>query len=116
MVLIADLGGVPGARPTQGSRFFRFDIQNFRNVTASGVHAPTYEVHAPIREIPDSPIRLSYHPQHSGLYGKFWIRHDNETTYLSFHCTELVSNPMGSWKYLNNDKVEATISFKGLYV
>ena len=32
-------GGVPGARPPKGSRFFRFDIQNFWNVTASGVHA-----------------------------------------------------------------------------
>ena len=32
-------GGVPGACP-QGSRFFRFDIQIFWNVTASGVHAP----------------------------------------------------------------------------
>ena len=38
-ISLADVGGVPGARP-QGSRFFRFDIQNFRNVTASGVHAP----------------------------------------------------------------------------
>ena len=36
---LADLGGVPGARP-KGSRFFRFDIQNFRNVTALGVHVP----------------------------------------------------------------------------
>ena len=31
---------MPGARPPQESRFFRFDIQNFRNVTALGVHAP----------------------------------------------------------------------------
>ena len=38
---LADLGSVPGARPPpQGSRFFRFDILNFRNVTASGVHVP----------------------------------------------------------------------------
>ena len=36
---LADLGGVPRACP-QGSRFFRFDIQNFRKVTVSGVHAP----------------------------------------------------------------------------
>ena len=55
---LADLGGggVPGAHP-QGSRFFRFAIQNFRNVTPSRVHAPPYEVHAP--------------------YGKSWIRHWN---------------------------------------
>ena len=26
--------------PPQGSRFFHFDTQKFRNVTASGVHAP----------------------------------------------------------------------------
>ena len=51
---LADLGGVPGARP-QGSRFFRFNIHNFQNVSASGVHTPHYEVHGP--------------------YGKFWIRH-----------------------------------------
>ena len=35
------------APPPQGSQFFRFDIQNFWNVTASGVHTPSYEVHAP---------------------------------------------------------------------
>ena len=34
------IGGSKGGRAPQGSRFFRFDIQNFRNVTASGVHAP----------------------------------------------------------------------------
>ena len=35
---LADLGG-PARRtpPPQGSRFFHFDIQNFRNVTALGV-------------------------------------------------------------------------------
>ena len=46
-------GACTGHAP-RGSRFFRFDIQNFWNVTASGVHAPC-EVHAP--------------------YGKSWIRH-----------------------------------------
>ena len=34
-------------RPPYGSRFFRFDIQIFRNVAASGVGAPPYEVGAP---------------------------------------------------------------------
>ena len=58
---LADLGGgAPGARPPPyGSRFFRFDMQNFWNVAASGVHGPPYEVHAP-------------------PYGKSWIRHCKE--------------------------------------
>ena len=56
---LADLrGGAPGARPPYGSRFFRFDMQNFWNVATSGVHSPPYEVHAP-------------------PYGKSWIRHCN---------------------------------------
>ena len=38
---MADLGGVRPARtPPYGSRFFRFDMQNFRNVAALGVHGP----------------------------------------------------------------------------
>ena len=56
-IALADLGGgAPGARPPYGSRFFRFDMQNFWNVATSGVHGPPYEVHAP-------------------PYGKSWIRH-----------------------------------------
>ena len=54
-------GGVPGARPPplpQGSRSFRFDIQNFRNLTASGVGTPPYEVDAPLREILDPPLTV----------------------------------------------------------
>ena len=43
---LADLRGACLA-PPQGSRFFPFDIQNFRNVTASGVGGPCYEVNAP---------------------------------------------------------------------
>ena len=35
-------GGVPGTHPPQWSRFFRFDIQNFRKVTASGVRGPRH--------------------------------------------------------------------------
>ena len=45
-------GGAAGARPPYGSRFFRFDIQIFLNVAASGVGAP-YEVGAPLQEILD---------------------------------------------------------------
>ena len=38
---LADLGGARPARaPPYGSRFFRFDMQNFWNVAASGVHGP----------------------------------------------------------------------------
>ena len=58
---LADLrgGGRPArAPPPYGSRFFRFDMQNFRNVAASGVHGPPYEVHAPLREILDPPLYL----------------------------------------------------------
>ena len=55
------IGGSRGGRarrtPPQGSRFFHFDIQNFRNITTSGVHGPPHEVHAPpLREILDPPL------------------------------------------------------------
>ena len=44
---MADPGGAAGTcPPPHGSRFFRFDIQIFRNVAASGVGAP-YEVGTP---------------------------------------------------------------------
>ena len=43
-------GGVPSAHP-QGSRFFRFDVQIFLNVTASEVHA------LPTRSTPPPPLR-----------------------------------------------------------
>ena len=52
------IGGFRGAclaHALQGSRFSGFNIQNFQNVTASGVHAP------PTRSTPS--------------YGKSWIRH-----------------------------------------
>ena len=42
----------------QGSRLFRFDIQNFRNVTSSGVNAPPHEGNAPLREILDPPLQI----------------------------------------------------------
>ena len=46
------------APPPQVSQFFRFDIQNFRNVTASGVHTPSYEVHAPPTGNPGSATEV----------------------------------------------------------
>ena len=47
-------GVPPGHTPPQGSRFFRFHIQNFRNVAALGVGAPPRGWRPP--------------------YGKSWIR------------------------------------------
>ena len=42
------IGGFRGGRTwREGTQFFRFDIQMLRNVAASRVHAPHYEVHAP---------------------------------------------------------------------
>ena len=58
-IALADLGGgTPGTRPPYGSRFFRFDMQNFWNVAASGVHGPPYEVHAPPTGNPGSATEL----------------------------------------------------------
>ena len=51
--------GAASARP-QGSRFFRFDKQIFRNVAALGVGAPL-RGRRPLREILDPPLR-GYHP------------------------------------------------------
>ena len=53
LLSVADPGGRRRRAPPHGSKFFRFDIQIFQNIAASGVGAP-YEVGAP--------------------YGKFWIR------------------------------------------
>ena len=53
-VSLADLGGRARHTPPYGSRFFRFDTQNFRNVAASGVHAPP-----PPREILDPPLCMT---------------------------------------------------------
>ena len=44
---VADPGGAAGEHPPYGSRFFRFDIQIFRNVAASGVGAPPHMRSAP---------------------------------------------------------------------
>ena len=49
-------GAVPGARLPYGSRFFHFDIQNFRNGAASGVHAPPTRSTPPLWEILDPPL------------------------------------------------------------
>ena len=48
---------MPGARPPpKGSKFFRFDIQNFQNKTVSGVHAPLRGPRRPLWEILDPPL------------------------------------------------------------
>ena len=58
---VADPGGCRRrAPPPQGSRFFRFDIQNFRNVAASGVGAPPYEVGAPPTGNPGSAAEIEW--------------------------------------------------------
>ena len=48
--------------PSQGSRFFHFDIHNFQNVTASGVILSPPRGPRPLREILDPPLdfMLSY--------------------------------------------------------
>ena len=54
---LADLALACPVHGPWGSRFFRFDMQNIWNVTASGVHVPPpYEVHAPLWEILDPPL------------------------------------------------------------
>ena len=45
--------------PPPGSRFLRFDIQNFRNITASGVSAPSYEVDGPPTGNPGSATAIA---------------------------------------------------------
>ena len=57
--------------PSHGSRFFRFNIQNFRNVTTSGVNAPTTRSTPP--------------------YGKSWIRHGHHSK-IEFEYKFLVLN------------------------
>ena len=55
LIALADLGGVSGACSPQGSRLFCFDIQNFQDVTVSGIGALLRGQRPP--------------------YGKSWIRH-----------------------------------------
>ena len=50
------IGRCPVHAPSWGSRFFRFDIQNFQNVTASGVHTPPKRSTPPLWEILDPPL------------------------------------------------------------
>ena len=56
-VTVVDPGGAAGVPPPlHGSRFFRFDIQIFRNVAASGLAPPTRS--APPTENPGSATEL----------------------------------------------------------
>ena len=89
------IGGSRGGRarraPPYGSRFFRFDMQNFRNIAASGVHGPPYEVHAP-------------------PYGKSWIRHCEPQWYeqyllfvvpvIPYSLQLLAPSNFGTWNML----------------
>ena len=54
---VADPGGVPPARTPLRVQIL-FDIQNFRNVAASGVGAPPTRLAPPLREILDPPLIL----------------------------------------------------------
>ena len=51
-------GGFPAfyTSAPQGSRFFRFNIKNFQNVTASGVGTSSTRPTHPLREILDPPL------------------------------------------------------------
>ena len=49
--------GAPLARAPLRVPILSFWHKNFRNVTASGVHTPSYEVHAPLREILDLSLQ-----------------------------------------------------------
>ena len=62
-VTVADPGGAAGARPPppQGFRFFRFDIQIFRNRATSGVGAPPTRLAPPLQEILDPPLSKTCH-------------------------------------------------------
>ena len=58
----------PPPTHTQGSRFFRFDIQNFQNVTTSGVGAPL-RGRRPLWEILDPPLQCA--PLHFLILRRF---------------------------------------------
>ena len=52
-------GDAPGMHPPFGSRFFHFDMQNFQNVAALGVHSPPTRSTPPLWEILDLPLEWS---------------------------------------------------------
>ena len=82
LIPLADLGGVPGARP-RGSRFFHFDIQNFRNVTTSGVHGPSTRSTPPLTGNPGSATESTGEHPHLEL---------NKSSQFSYNCLPLQVN------------------------
>ena len=62
---LVDLGVVPGTRPPNCPDSFCYDIPNFGNVTALGVHAPPPMRFGPLREILDPPLH--------GIVVEVWV-------------------------------------------
>ena len=60
LISLADLGGVPGARPPMGPDSFVSTYKIFETYPPREP-TPPYEVHAPLREILDPPLHLSLH-------------------------------------------------------
>ena len=57
---LADVRGTPGVPPTYRSRFFHFEMQNFRNVATLGVHGPPMRSTPPLWETLDPPLPMFY--------------------------------------------------------
>ena len=55
-------GGVPGARPPQGSKILSFGHTKFSKRNRLGSQRPPYEVHAPPTGNPDPPLHLLFYP------------------------------------------------------
>ena len=72
---VADPGAPPAPPAPHGSRFFRFDIQIFRNVAASGVDAPLRDWHPPYRKSGSVTAReLSWHQSRCSFLSNKWSK------------------------------------------
>ena len=56
LLALADLGGVPGARPHYGTKFFHFHTHFCQKAPTSEVHAPLNRSTPPLQEILDPPL------------------------------------------------------------